>query len=161
MSSEVQIVRAQPEHMEAAGEIAVRAWEAIHAVAKRDLGEELHAALFSDWAELKRSAVLKMLEGDRGYVAILDGKVVGFIGYRLSPEKKLGHISLNAVDPDCRGMGIAPKMYEFVKEKMREEGMLYVTVHTGLDDGHAPARRAYEKAGFKRGRPSIDYYQEL
>ena len=31
-------------------------------------------------------------------------------------------------------------------DKMKEEGMEYVTVTTGGDDGHAPARRSYEKA---------------
>ncbi len=161
MNGEVQIVCAQPEHLEAAADIAIRAWTLIHVSARKDLGDELHDALFSDWAEQKRASVVRELTGERGYVAIMEGRVVGFISYRLTPAKNLGHIGQNAVDPDCRGRGIAPKMYEFVKEKMREEGMLYVTVHTGLDDGHAPARRAYEKAGFKRGRPSIDYYQEL
>ncbi len=161
MSCDIQIVRALPEHLDEACDIAVRAWESIHVSAIEDLGEDMHEALFSDWRERKSDDVRRMLSGERSYVALLDGKVVGFVGYRVNPEKKLGHISLNAVDPALRGKGIAPKMYAFVKEKMREEGMLYATVHTGLDAGHAPARRAYEKAGFKRGRPSIDYYQEL
>jgi GNAT superfamily N-acetyltransferase len=161
MSCDIQIVPSCPEYVDAACEIAVRAWEGIHVSAIEDLGEEMHEGLFSDWRERKSEDVRRMLSGERSFVALMDGKVVGFIGYRVNPAKKLGHISLNAVDPDLRGKGIAPKMYEFVKEKMREEGMLYATVHTGLDDGHAPARRAYEKVGFKRGRPSVDYYQEL
>jgi hypothetical protein len=36
-----------------------------------------------------------------------------------------------------------------------------VHVSTGLDDGHAPARAAYQKAGFVVGLPSITYYQAL
>lgn len=40
------------------------------------------------------------------------------------------------------------------------EGMKYATVSTGLDDGHAPARRAYEKMGFSKNLPSVKYYME-
>ena len=58
-------------------------------------------------------------------------------------------------------MVIAPQMYNFVLEKMREEGMLYAKVHTGLDDGHIPARRAYQKVGFEKNLPSVDYYMKL
>ena len=36
-----------------------------------------------------------------------------------------------------------------------------ITVTTGLDDGHAPARRAYEKAGFEKNLPSLTYYKKL
>ena len=161
MSCAIQIVPCRPEYVDAACEIAVRAWEGIHVSAIEDLGEEMHEALFSDWRERKSDDVRRMLAGERAFVALMDGKVVGFIGYRVNPAKKLGQISLNAVDPAMRGKGIAPQMYDFVLNKMREEGMLYATVHTGLDDGHAPARRAYAKAGFKRGRPSVDYYREL
>jgi hypothetical protein len=37
---------------------------------------------------------------------------------------------------------------------MREAGMTHATVGTGLNEGHAPARRMYEKAGFE---PVIEY----
>ena len=46
-------------------------------------------------------------------------------------------------------MGIGPKLYDKVLQTMKEQGMEYATVTTGLDDGHAPARRAYQKAGFE------------
>jgi GNAT superfamily N-acetyltransferase len=67
----------------------------------------------------------------------------------------------NAVSLDFRGMGIGTKMYEFVLDKMRTEGMKYASVSTGLDDGHAAARRSYEKAGFEKNLPSIKYFMEL
>jgi hypothetical protein len=39
--------------------------------------------------------------------------------------------------------------------------MSYATVQTGLDEGHAPARRAYERAGFDISHSRITYYRKL
>ena len=44
---------------------------------------------------------------------------------------------------------------------MRAAGLRCVQVSTGGDDSHAPARRAYEKAGFRPGVPSLTLYREL
>jgi len=157
----IQIVPAAEEHIEAACDIAIKAWTPIRAVFRRDLGDELYEAHFDGWQASKREGIAKGLRSGRGYVALLDGKVVGFVTYHVDFIRKSGEIGGNAVDPDCRGMGIGPKMYDFVLNKMREEGMEYATVVTGLDDGHAPARRAYQKAGFEKNLPSIKYFQKL
>ena len=39
--------------------------------------------------------------------------------------------------------------------------MIAVTVSTGLDEGHAPARRAYERAGFEKHLDSVTYCKML
>ena len=161
MEKQVVIIPAQEEHLSAAGDIAIAAWTPIREVFRECLGDELYYSQFSNWQEEKRLGVEKMLRSGRGYVAMLDGKVAVFISYRINEETRTGEICGNAVNPEIRGMGIGPKMYEFVQNKMREEGMLYAMVHTGLDDGHAPARRAYEKAGFEKNLPSVNYYKKL
>lgn len=157
----VEIVPASEAYIQDACDIAVRAWTPIRQVFRRDLGDELYEAYFTGWQESKRAGVARQLRSGRGYVALVDGKVVGFISYRVDEATHSGEIGGNAVDPQCRGMGIGPKMYDFVLEKMKEEGMVYATVATGLDDGHAPARRAYEKAGFEKNLPSVRYYKKL
>ena len=157
----IQIIPAAEEHIEAACDIAIKAWTPIRAVFRRDLGDELYEAYFTGWQKSKREGVAKALRSGRGYIALLDGRVVGFVTYHADPITLKGELGGNAVDPDCRGMGIGPKMYEFALNKMKEEGMEYATVVTGLDDGHAPARRAYEKAGFQKNLPSIRYYKKL
>lgn len=161
MKYTVNIIPASEEHIEAACDIAIKAWTPIREVFRRDLGDELYESQFTGWQEAKRAGVARGLRSGRGYVALVDEKVAGFISYHVNEATKTGEIGGNAVDPDCRGMGIGPQMYDFVLEKMRQEGMLYATVYTGLDDGHAPARRAYEKAGFQKNLPSIRYYQKL
>ena len=39
--------------------------------------------------------------------------------------------------------------------------MAYAKVHTGLDDAHARARRAYERAGFDISHQEVNYYLKL
>jgi len=46
-------------------------------------------------------------------------------------------------------------IYEFAVAQMKEAGMRVATVATGGDPGHAPARRAYRKAGFDLKFPSV------
>lgn len=161
MENTIKMIPACEAHIEAACDIAVRAWTPIRAVFRRDLGDELYEAHFTNWQEAKRAGVAKQLRSGRGYVAMNGDKVVGFVTYKIDEATKSGEICGNAVDPDCRGMGIGPKMYDFVLNKMKEEGMEYATVVTGLDDGHAPARRAYEKAGFEKNLPSVKYFKKL
>lgn len=161
MEKSVKIVPAQEQHMEEVCDITIKAWTPIREVARRELGDELFEAFFANWQEAKKADVTLLMTSGRGFVATLDDKVVGFISYRVIKDGKVGVICENAVTPDCRGMGIAPKMYNFVIEKMREEGVAYAKVHTGLDDGHAPARRAYQKAGFEKALPSIDYFMKI
>jgi ribosomal protein S18 acetylase RimI-like enzyme len=73
----------------------------------------------------------------------------------------MGIIGNNAVDPDCGLKGIGQQMYRFALERFRAEGMAWANVDTGLDEGHAPARRAYERAGFDITISSIHYYRKL
>ena len=44
---------------------------------------------------------------------------------------------------------------------LKAAGMQLATVGTGGDPSHAPARRAYEKAGFSVHIPSIYMYRKL
>ncbi|MCF6176458.1 MAG: hypothetical protein L3J71_11915 [Victivallaceae bacterium] len=52
-------------------------------------------------------------------------------------------------------------MYKSVLDYFRSIGLKAVKVQAGLDDAHAPARRAYERAGFKINLEEITYYKEL
>ena len=67
----------------------------------------------------------------------------------------------NAVHPRWQNRGVAQVMYAHVFARLRQLGMRAVRVNTGGDPSHAPARRAYEKAGFAVGIPCVDYYRKL
>lgn len=95
------------------------------------------------------------------YVATQDDIVIGFVSIHLNHTTTIGEIGLNAVHPDWSGAGIGTTLYTFALDRMRTAGMRAATVSTGGDDSHAPARRAYQKAGFAVGIPSIWYCQAL
>jgi len=48
----------------------------------------------------------------------------------------------------------------FVLRKLEDGGMKLAVVGTGGDEGHAPARRSYEKAGYT-ALPLVRYYKDL
>jgi GNAT superfamily N-acetyltransferase len=89
------------------------------------------------------------------YVALSGSEIVGFVAVLLDRETLLGEIGLNAVDPAHAGKGIGTAMYSFALGLMKQAGMKVATVSTGGDPSHAPARRAYAKAGFDAVIPSV------
>lgn len=95
------------------------------------------------------------------YVVETDAGIVAFFSISLNQESKVGELDLNAVHPDHQGDGIGTWMYEFALNRMTEAGMAVATVGTGGDPSHAPARRAYEKAGFGPSLPTVWLYKDL
>ena len=93
-------------------------------------------------------------------VKLADGKVVGFCGCR-TVNGKIGVIGYNGVDPDYRGRGIARYLYETVFDSFRAQDIRYAQVFTGGENGHAPARRAYDKAGYDHKILNATYYKIL
>ncbi|MCI0882720.1 MAG: GNAT family N-acetyltransferase, partial [Chloroflexi bacterium] len=65
------------------------------------------------------------------------------------------------VHPHFQNRGIGTHMYTFVLDWLKGQGMKVISVSTGGDPSHAPARRAYEKAGFTCAIPSVRYYLEI
>ena len=94
-------------------------------------------------------------------VVTIRDEIVGFVSFTIDAEKRIGEIGLNAVRPEHAGRGIGTEMYERVLARMKELGMAVATVGTGGDPSHAPARRAYEKAGFGPAIPSLYMYRLL
>jgi ribosomal protein S18 acetylase RimI-like enzyme len=155
-----------PSDVDTLVEIAVAAWEPIYAHFRETMGDDLFLSLYPDWPARKggqiRSACdpasprpMQVLVAEEG------GRIVGFVTFHTDPATRVGEIGNNAVRPECRGRGIAQRLYEAALERMRAQGMRYAKVQTGLDPSHAPARRAYEKAGFDIALPAVEYYRKL
>jgi GNAT superfamily N-acetyltransferase len=122
------------------------------------LGEDISQVTQPRDHQAQAEYLASLLNADSGwelYVAEQAGRVVGFVSVQLNRETTIGEIGLNAVHPDWAGAGIGTAMYEVVLDRMRQAGMRVATVSTGGDSSHAPARRAYQKAGFHVGIPSI------
>jgi len=159
IKEQVQIVPFQEEDLAECIRIALTVWEGIHAAYTDALGEEIHDFISSDWRERLAENIAEQQRTRRSFVAKYDGKVVGFCACRL--EGQLGVVGYNGVDPEFRGNGIASLMYERLFEEMKAMGAIYARVMTGGDPGHAPARKAYEKAGFEKHLDSVTYYKKL
>ncbi len=144
-------------------EIRQAAFEPVFASFRSILGDEIYARAQPD-DDAQAGLLASLLKAGSGwevYAAEYARVLAGFVSVRLDRERRVGEIGLNAVRPEDQGKGIGTKMYEFAIERMREAGMRVATVATGADASHAPARRAYEKAGFDRGIPSVWYCREL
>lgn len=158
---DITIRPARAEDEAAVVAIARAAWTPIYEEFRRRLGDELFSLFYPTPLDDKEAQVKATLLNGGCFVSELEGRVVGFINVSLDEAKRVGRIGNNAVDPTIRGRGIGGRQYDFVKQHLRERGALAVAVMTGLDDAHAPARRAYEKAGFELNLPSVNYFQKL
>lgn len=100
--------------------------------------------------------VMSRLWDEIGSIIIteIDGEIAGFVSYALERSREVGVIHYNAVDPAFQGRGVGTAQVDRVLEIFRDEGMKIACVGTGLNEGHAPARRMYEKADFE---PVIEY----
>jgi ribosomal protein S18 acetylase RimI-like enzyme len=143
--------------------LSLLAWEPVFTAWEQILGPTLYPiAIYPDWRKSQQEVVEKIC-GDEKYltwVAEVDGKVVGFVVYELNDDNKVGEVQLLAVHPEYQNHGIGTELNVFALQKLKEGGMKLVVVGTGGDEGHAPARRSYEKAGYT-GLPLVRYYQAL
>jgi GNAT superfamily N-acetyltransferase len=122
------------------------------------LGEDIYKVAQAPEDERQGDLLVSLLAPESGweaYAAEMAGTVVGFVAIQLNHETQVGEIGLNAVHPDHAGQGIGTAMYNFAIARMKAAGMRVATVATGGDPSHAPARRAYEKAGFTVHIPSV------
>ena len=153
----------QPSDLEPMVVIARKAWKKIFEGFRQQLGDELYSILYDNRLQDKRYQLTEFTAKfpQQCYVCERNGKIVGFVTFGLNRETKTGILTNNAADPDSGEKGVGQEMYAAVFERMRQEGMIAVTVSTGLDEGHAPARRAYERAGFEKHLDSVTYCKML
>jgi GNAT superfamily N-acetyltransferase len=147
----IQIRQFRKGDLDAVIAFSLRAWEPIFDSIREVLGEDIFLRLHPDWragqAEAVRSSCLS--EERDVFVAVSDGKPVGFAAVALNAfHERMGVIGIIGVDPDYQRRGIASRLTEHATEHMLRRGMDIAVVETGGDPGHAPARAAYEAAGF-------------
>ena len=127
------------------------------------MGAEIFRIIYPDWHATQRETVesyCKAREDRTLWIAEVDGVIAGFLVYHLDHNSKQGEVQLLAVHPDYQNVGIATRLNELALVKMKEHGMKLAWVATGGDPGHAPARRIYEKAGY-RAVPQVWYVKDL
>jgi len=143
-------------------EFSLRAWAPVFESFRGVLGDEIYRRVYPDWRVSQARDVAGICRGhlDTTWVAEVGGRVVGFVVVILDREAFSGEIEMLAVDPEYQRQGIAAALMEHAFVQMRVAGVRVAAVGTGGDPGHAPARRAYESAGF-RPLPLVRYYKQL
>ena len=139
--------------LETVVEFSLRAWAPVFASLRHVLGDDIFLRLHPDWRANQAEAVRSTCRNDERqvFVALADGRPVGFVAIALNAfHERMGVIDIIGVDPDYQRRGISLRLTEVEIEHMRSRGMDIAVVETGGDPGHAPARAAYESAGFTR-----------
>jgi len=153
-----------PEDKRILQEIRRRAFEPVFNSWRGLLGPEIFNRQYLD-ADQKQAEYLDFLFeqklGKELYVLEHDGQIVGFLGLSIDEDGQGGEIDLNAIHPDHQARGLGLALYSFAIKRLRERGVTLARVGTALDASHAPARRAYEKAGFLVGLPYVTMFQLL
>ena len=143
-------------------EIANIAWRPIRQMSREALGDTIADILNPAGDECSKGLQVKaQIESGQWGIAVCEhkGEIVGFITYSINGI--WGEICNNGALTSTGLKGIGQTMYKFVMAEFRKAGVKVAKVTTGLDWAHAPARRAYERAGFKKHLDSTTYYMEL
>lgn len=153
----------QPEDFPRMVQIAREAWKEIFAGFREQIGDELYHILYENKYQDKEYQLRETVTKAPAHCRICErnGKIVGFITFNYDDKRKIGIICNNAADRVCGEKGIGQEMYQAVLKIFRDNGMLAAMVSTGLDEGHRPARTAYQRAGFLLHHDSITYVMKL
>jgi len=143
--------------------IAVRAWTPIQEGFRKDYGDELYRVALEGWEEDKAAEVEDFCRRypDNVVVSEAAGEVVGFATFHVRGDGVMGVLRDNAVDPAHQGQGIGTRQIAYAVEELKQRGVRYIEVITGLDEGHSPALAMYERLGFVQKRRTTLLYKEV
>lgn len=148
-------------HLDAVVDLSLRAWAPVFVSIRDTLEPAVYEAFYPDgWRGVQAEAVREACTSSemQTWVAVGGGIAIGFVTVKLHSD--YGEIHMLAVDPEAQRRGVGVGLSEFALNWMREQGVLVAMVETGGDPGHGPARRTYEKAGF-RLMPVARYFKKL
>jgi GNAT superfamily N-acetyltransferase len=147
----IEIREFREDDLETIVEFSLRAWQPVFASVRDVLGDDIFLRLHPDWRANQADAVRSSCtDADRDvFVAVSHARPIGFVAVALNVfHERMGVIDIIGVDPDFQRRGVSSRLTEHAAEHMRRSGMDIAVVETGGDPGHAPARVAYERAGF-------------
>ncbi|EHR62991.1 GNAT family N-acetyltransferase [Saccharomonospora cyanea] len=141
-------------------DLTIDTFEPFHEDSFRPLvGEVVFTNRHGSWREDYRRHLAGLHDPGNGrYAAIAEdsGKILGFVGWILQPTERHGEIDLLAVAVGSRRHGIGRALAEHAIARLKTGGAEVVSVNTGGDAFHAPARALYEELGFTPF-PNVNY----
>ncbi|MCP4426256.1 MAG: GNAT family N-acetyltransferase [Chloroflexi bacterium] len=144
-------------------QLSLLAWQPVYSSFAQILGSQIYPLIYPDWRQREKGGISAICQDKAQYnvlIAEVEGEVVGFLAYELHKQGATGIIQKLAVHPDYQNDGIGTELNITALQEMKAADMKKAEVGTGGDESHAPARRAYEKAGFT-ALPLVRYYKAL
>jgi putative acetyltransferase len=89
------------------------------------------------------------------WIARDNGKAIG-CGALKRHGGGIGEVKRMYTQPAYQGQGLGGRIVAMVEDQARADGLDKLVLETG-DDGYGAAWRVYERAGFKRCGPVLDY----
>ncbi|MGW5054581.1 N-acetyltransferase family protein [Actinokineospora sp. NPDC004072] len=126
-------------------------------------GEVVFANRHGDWRGDYRRLLAGAHNPDEGRhvaVAWVDGQVAGYVGWIEQAAEQHGEIEILAVAPEARRAGVGRALVEHAVAALKSAGVGVVSIGTGGDAFHAPARALYESLGFTPF-PTVSYTKEI
>ncbi|GGS48877.1 GNAT family N-acetyltransferase [Actinokineospora fastidiosa] len=152
-----------PEHRAAVLDLSIRAWASVFPLTRSAVPAFVYDSFYPHGWEARQLADLSAVldgEPDNVDLAFHGNDLVGWACTRLHPEDHMGELYVLAVHPAHQRRGVGTALMARAAERARTAGMRMLMAETGDDPGHAPARAAYERAGFQRW-PVARYFKEL
>ncbi|MFC7344373.1 GNAT family N-acetyltransferase [Saccharopolyspora griseoalba] len=145
-------------------ELTLAVFASFHEDSYRPLvGETVFANRHGHWREDYRERLGRAHDpraGKHVAVAVVDDEVAGYVGWVEQVEQRHGEIDILAVAARHRRRGVGRALAEHAIEHMRTGDLQVVSVGTGGDPFHAPARALYEDLGFTP-LPTVNYTRPL
>lgn len=161
--TEIKIAPYDTEYKQDVIDLTVKAWAPVFAKTQNEVPSFVFKNFYpKGWQMRQTSEVEDLLDAEPQNIWLaMHGKVlVGFLGLSIHAEDQMGEIYIIAVSPDFQRQGISTKLMQFAEDHIRALGMKMIMVETIGDNGHKPARHAYESFGFEQW-PVARYFKEL
>jgi putative acetyltransferase len=127
-------------HASDIGQIVMLFYETVHTVNKKDYSkEQLDAWASKDDEELRLESWKESMSNNITYVALIDGRVVGF-----SDMTEKGHLDRLFVHKDFQGQGIASSLVNVLESEARRLGITELDTHASIT-----AKSFFEHHGFQ------------
>ncbi|MEO8329304.1 MAG: GNAT family N-acetyltransferase [Candidatus Nanopelagicales bacterium] len=127
------------------------------------VGETVFANQHGDWRNDYRKQLSNLYDpGNNKFVAVaeIDDSIVGYVAWNVDLQRSQGAIDIVAVSVKHRGQHTGTALCEHAFADMKLRGVEVVTIGTGGDPFHAPARALYESLGCTHF-PVAVYYKQL
>lgn len=160
---QLRILPLEPSQTDAIVALSLRAWAPVFPAMRDEMPPYIYRSFYPQGWQVRQEADIAALCRDATVsvsVARVGDDLAGFVALKVHEEDSMGEVYAIAVDPEHQRSGVGAALLDFALDWMRKKGLAMAMVETGHDAGHAPARAAYEKAGFAR-LPVARYFRKL